>query len=178
MDGPVSIADKLAELSARIDALTVAHEAVTAERDDYRKLYLQTLELCRKLELGIVGPKSERLSPGDAQLTMSLLQMLVGEGTGGTTAAPVQPAPAADTQVATQRRTKPTGRKPLPEKLPRVDIEVLPPEVQHKGIDAFTRIGEEVTETIERRPASLVVVRTHKPKFVRKGREQIGRAHV
>ena len=33
-------------------------------------------------------------------------------------------------------RKKPTGRKPLPDHLPRVDIEVLPEEVQREGLDA------------------------------------------
>jgi hypothetical protein len=54
----------------------------------------------------------------------------------------------------------------------RVDIEVVPEEVERDGRDAFEKIGEEVTETGERRPASLVVVRVHKPKFVRKDRER------
>ncbi len=36
-----------------------------------------------------------------------------------------------------------------------------------------SKIGEDVTETVERRPASIVVVRTHKPKFVPKDRNQI-----
>lgn len=159
-----SIETKLAELSARVDA-------VAAERDQYRALYLKTLELCRKLELGIVGPKRERLSESDAQLTMSMLGMLLPADEGS--AAPPAPAPpAAETTVAAHTRATPTGRKPLPEKLPRVDVEVLPPEVQEKGTDAFVRIGEDVTETVERRPASLVVVRTHKPKFVAKERER------
>jgi transposase len=158
-----SIEAKLVELSARVDGLA-------AERDEYRKLYLQMLERCRKLELGIVGPKSERLSASDAQLTMSMLGMLL-DGTGGS-AAPSAPAPPpVETSIAAHTRAKPTGRKPLPEKLPRVDVEVLPPEVQQKGTDAFVRIGEDVTETVERRPASLVVVRVRKPKFVPKGRE-------
>jgi transposase len=164
-DGSASIAEQLSELSARVDALA-------AERDEYRKLYLQTLELCRKLELGIVGPKRERLSPGDTQLTMSLLHMLLGNGAGRTSAPSEPPSPTAETTVAAHTRAKPTGRKPLPEKLPRVEIEVLPPEVQQKGTDAFVRIGEDVTETVERRPASLVVVRTRKPKFVPKDRER------
>jgi transposase len=43
--------------------------------------------------------------------------------------------------------------------LPRVEIVVLPPEVEKQGRDAFDRIGEDVCETIERRPASLVVAR-------------------
>jgi transposase len=158
-----SIETELAELSARVDALVV-------ERDEYRRLYLQTLELCRKLELGLVGPKRERLSANDAQLTMSMLHMLLGEGAAASPEAsepPAAPAPA-ETEVPAHTRAKPTGRKPLPEHLPRVDVEVLPPEVERQGTDAFVRIGEDVTETVERRPASLVVVRTHKPKFVPK----------
>jgi transposase len=159
-----SIEAKLAELSARVDGLA-------AERDEYRRLYLQTLETCRKLELGLLGARRERLSEGDAQLTMSMLDMLLGDGGGRGTAPPAPPPPPPATPVAAHTRAKPTGRKPLPEKLPRVEVEVLPPEVQQKGTDAFLRIGEDVTETVERRPASLVVVRVRKPKFVPKGRE-------
>ena len=48
---------------------------------------------------------------------------------------------------------------------------LLPPEVEKAGTDAFEQIGEEVTETVERRRASLVVVRIHKPKFVAKNRD-------
>jgi transposase len=164
-DSNASIADQLAELSERVDALTV-------ERNEYRSLYLQTLEICRKLELGIVGPKREKLSPGDAQLTMSLLQLLVEGGRGSSDGVPPPPPVAEGTPVVAHTRATPTGRKPLPEKLPRVDVEVLPPEVQQQGTDAFVRIGEDVTETVERRPASLIVVRTHRPKFVLRDRVQ------
>ncbi|HZF29419.1 MAG TPA: IS66 family transposase [Gammaproteobacteria bacterium] len=171
-----SIESKLADFSARLDTLTAEREAVAAERDEYRKLYLQTLEICRKLELGLIGQKRERLSGTDAQLTMGLLQMLLGEGRAATPAAP--PAPAAETKVAAHTRVKPTGRKPLPEKLPRVDVELLPPEVQRLGLDAFERIGEDVTETVERRQASFVVVRVRKPKFVAKDRARNAETHV
>jgi transposase len=165
-----SIEAKLAALSARVDGLAAERETLAAERDEYRKLYLQMLERCRKLELGVVGPKSERLSASDAQLSMSMLGMLL-DGAGGSAAPPAPAPPPVETSIAAHTRAKPTGRKPLPEKLPRVDVEVLPPEVQQKGTDAFVRIGEDVTETVERRPASLVVVRVRKPKFVAKGRE-------
>jgi transposase len=178
-DSAASIADKLAELQARVDGLAAEREAwsteraaLAEERDEYRKLYLQALELCRKLELGIVGPRRERLSAGDAQLTMSLLGALLGESAGSTPASAETPPLAAETPVAAHTRAKPTGRKPLPEKLPRVEVEVLPPEVQQKGTDAFVRIGEDVTEIVERRPASLVVVRTRRPKFVPRDRER------
>src|SRR6185437_16337837 len=122
MDGAATIEAKLAALSARVDGLAAEREALSAERDEYRKLYLQTLERCRKLELGLMGPKRERLSESDAQLTMSMLGLLLGDGNGGsaTPSAPAPPPP--ETPVAAHTRAKPTGRKPLPEKLPRVDV--------------------------------------------------------
>jgi hypothetical protein len=93
-----SIEAKLAEFSARLDTLA-------AKRNQYRELYLQTLELCRKLELGIVGQKRERQSGRDAQLTMGMRQMLLGEGRPATPAAP--PAPATETKVAADVFTAP-----------------------------------------------------------------------
>ena len=149
--------------SKRLAALEQQVLSLTAQRDQYKKLYLEMLELCRKLERGILGQKREKLPPAEEQLTMSLLALLLGEQ---------PPAPPPVEQVQAQVRAKPTGRKPLPEHLPRVDIEVIPPEVQEKGLESFERIGEDVTETVERRPASLVVVRTHKPKFVPKDRDR------
>lgn len=79
---------------------------------------------------------------------------------------------AAEQEVAGHTRRKPTGRKPLPEHLPRVDIVLLPPEVESKGLDAFEQIGEDVSETIERRPASLAIALVVRPKFIPKERER------
>ena len=162
-----TVDEQLVELHTKIDRLST-------ERDEYRKLYLEALELCRKLEQGILGQKRERLPEADAQLTLEMLSMLVGKGTGQEPTS----ATAEVEQVRAHERRKPTGRKPLPEHLPRVDVEILPPEVQQQGLDAFERIGEDVTETVERRPASLVVVRTHKPKFVAKDRDRLGATEV
>ncbi len=60
------------------------------------------------------------------------------------------------------------GRTPVPEDLPRVEFEVLPEEVKREGLDAFTRIGQETSEVVERRPSSMVVVRVIRPKFLRR----------
>jgi transposase len=173
-DNTVSNEELISALQARNEELTATVAKLVAERDEYRKLYHNMMELCRKLEQGILGQKRERLTQNDAQLTLSILSMLLGEDGRG---AGELPAPAPS-KVREHERQKPTGRKPLPEKLPRVDIEVLPPEVQRQGLDAFEKIGEDVTETVERRPASLVVVRTHKPKFVPKGRDRLAETQV
>jgi len=153
-------------LEGKVVELTAEVARLVAEREQYRKLYLDMLEKCRKLEQGILGSKRERLTGEDASTTLSLLAMLLGQE---------QPAaaPAAEpTNVQAHTRQKPTGRRPLPENLQRVDVEVLPPEVQRLGLDAFERIGEDVTETLERRPGALVVVRVHRPKFVLKERRR------
>jgi transposase len=173
LDAATAAVTQIPENRAELVALV---ERISAERDGYRKLYLETLALCRKLERGLLGQKREKLSAGDAQLSMSLLGMLLaGNGAAGDAAEPV-PAPVEE--VRAHKRTKPTGRKPLPEELPRIDVEVLPPEVQRGGLDAFRRIGEDVTETVEWRRASLVVVRMHKPKFVPKGRDRAAETEV
>jgi len=163
------------DIKTLVVELTATNVRLAAEREQYRKLYLDMLETCRKLEQGILGQKRERLTGADASTTLSLLSMLLGDAAAAPSAAPTVEEP---TPVRAHMRQKPTGRRPLPENLPRVDVEVLPPEVQRRGLDAFERIGEDVTETVERRPGSLVVVRTHKPKFVPRDRKRNAETQV
>lgn len=133
---------------------------MAAERDEYKRLYVALMEQYRKLEAGLTRHQRERFIDGDKeQLVLSLLSMLSPGQT-----LPVEPA--KQLEVAAHKRVAPTGRKPLPEALPRIEIEVTPPEVQRLGLGAFERIGEDVTETVERRPAAVVVVRTVRPKYV------------
>ena len=124
------------------------------------------LALCRKLEAGIIGRGRERDLGDPIQLTISLLGLMTCGAL-----APAAPAEETTETAREHQRAQPTGRKPLPESLPRVEVTDLPPEVEKTGTDAFEQIGEDVTERVERRRASLVVVRTHKPKFVAKNRD-------
>ncbi len=165
----MEIVDDLAALIRRLEEVEKKQAALQAERDHYRALYLEMLERCRKLEKGLVGPKSERLSGDESQLTIGVLETLLSERD---LAEIDELAKANEQEVKAHKRKKPTGRKPLPDHLPRVDIEVLPEEVQREGLDAFERIGEDVSEVLERRPASMVVARIIKPKFVRKDRDE------
>lgn len=158
-----------AELAPMIDQIKKEHEQLrqalsTTEkaRDQYHRLYLELMERCRKLELGLLARKSERLTDGGAQLSFQVLETILGQKGTAEIEEPVRE------RVKAHERTKPTGRQPLPENLPRVNIEIVPEQVQREGLDSFNRIGEEVTEVIERRPASLVVARIIKPKFVSK----------
>lgn len=168
--------DALAAFKAQLEQgevdktqLVAAAEQLASERDRYRELYVKTLELCRKLEKGIIASKRERVADDDAQLRLALLGLLDDSGSKSGEATPSKKEP---TQVPAHTRAKPTGRKPLPEHLPRVEVEVVPDEVQRLGLDAFEKIGEDVSEVVERRPASLVVVRVIRGKFVPKGRDR------
>lgn len=149
------LVDEVAKLQSERDEYRV-------ERDEYKMQYLSLLEAYRKLELGIVGQKRERFISNQAQeVFQAVLDSLK-----------LKPGMTAETEAEgtrveahTRVKPKPTGKQPLPEELPRVEVTVLPPEVERLGLDAFTKIGEDVKETIEKRTAAFVVVRTVRPIF-------------
>ena len=171
MEAEEAAGPDVAGLAARLAALEQAHAALRetlarteAEREQYRTLYVSLVEAYEKLKRGLLGQKAERLPADDRQLTLALLTALL-EAAGADPAPPTQP-------VRAHARTKPVGRKPLPAHLPRVDVELVPLAVQQQGLAQFERIGEEVSEVLERRPASAVVVRVIRPKFVPKARRR------
>ena len=144
--------ESIADLRARIAELERTVE-------EYRKLYLLAREEIAQLKRGLIGRRAERPAVDDPQLSLTVLNLLLGEQT-------THAAPTLE-HVAEHTRSKPV-RKPFPADLPRVRVEVVPPEVEHLGRDAFEQIGVETREVLERRPASIVVVEVLKPKFVRK----------
>jgi transposase len=158
------------EIAKRLDDLEKEVAEIQRQRDEYHRLYLESMERCRMLERGILpSNKSEHLQPSDSQLALSVLGMMLDDRARADVEGALKKAEAV---IPEHTRSKPTGRKPIPENLPRITIEVLPPEVEKLGRDAFEKIGEDVSETIERRPASVVVVRMLRPKFVAKDRKR------
>ena len=153
----------VATLLARIEALATRLARVERERDEYRTLYLLVREENEQLKRGLLGQKAHRAPKDDGQLSLSLLELALGLAGAGDDG-PRQ-------RVPEHERRKPV-RKPLPAHLPRVHIELVPPEVEREGLDAFEQIGSETREVIERRPASVVVVEVVKKKFVRKAERE------
>src|SRR5262249_35264171 len=137
----------------------------------------------------IYGQKAERVDPSQTQLAFNA----VIESLGGL---PVQteqpsatpnPAPDANGQQSEgtspppgcgpkpkERKVTPHGRQKLPEHLPVERIELLPPEAQGDRAASLVRIGEEVSETLEWRPASFVRLQIVRPKFATKGEPESG----
>ena len=148
--GAVERDEVIVDLRARIEELEAEFSRARHERDEYRKLYLLLREQYEKLKRGLLGQKAERFGRGEnaAQLTLAMLGLLLGD------AAEPEKAPAAEIEVPAHQR-KTAVRRPLPENLPHVTIEVLPPEVEREGRDAFEQIGCESRDVLERRPASM-----------------------
>ncbi len=158
----------------RLSALEAAHalriEKLERERDEYKKLVVILQEQVERLKRGLLGQKAERLPANDAQLSLAILNLAMGSE--ATTAQPdAEEEPESEQTIDEHTRRKPS-RNALARELPRVPIEILPPEVQREGLDAFDLVGTETREVLERRSASSVVVQLIYKKFVRKRRER------
>lgn len=133
--------------------------------DEYKKLNRLLQEENERLKRGLLGQKAERFSTNDAQLSLAMLQMAFASGE------PVHSEDPETEQVIAEYTRGKAKRKPLPEDLLRVPIEILPLEVQKEGLDAFNHVGTDVREVLERRAAATVVVQFIYKKFVRKDRD-------
>jgi transposase len=140
-------------------------EKLDRSLDDYRKLVRLLQEENERLKRGLIGQKAERFSTNDAQLSLSMLELAVGSE------APATSEGADAEEVVAEYTRGKAKRKSLPEELPRTTIEIVPPEVQADGLNAFDHVGSDIREVLERRPASTVVVRFVYKKFVRKDRD-------
>ena len=145
-------------LEERAAELARTNAQLEQERDEYRKLVLLLQEQNEKLKRGLLGQKAERLPKNDAQLSLDILELVLGGSSDAATAEEPEASAQDDEQTIAEHTRKKPVRKPLGEHLPRVTVEVLPPEVQKEGLDAFERIGQETRNVLERRPASSVVV--------------------
>ncbi|MGK3958945.1 IS66 family transposase [Sorangium sp. So ce118] len=173
-----SVEEQIRELKDRL--ARAAHE-----RDEYRKLYeLASIEL-ERLRRHIYGQKAEHVDPAQTQLAFdAIVQLLAGSGAqpdAGATSPPEAGDGAAPDGTSGPsgggdkgRQVRPHGRQKLPEHLPVERIELLPPEARDERATALVRIGEEVSETLEWRPASFVRLQIVRPKFAVKGEPEQG----
>lgn len=167
-------------------------EAIRA-RDVYRKLIDELRVEIEKLKLGLIGPKSQRFKgEDDPQLSLQVLAELLGRN--NLEGADIQELAAqllARAQAEAQadagsdgdgggedgdssvhrRDRKPTGRRTAQQDVLKVTLELLPDEVKRLGTEAFERIGQECSTTIERRKSALCEVTVVRPKFRAKTKE-------
>jgi transposase len=166
-----------AALAAERDALRARAEKAEHERNEFRKLYqLVTFEL-ERLKRQLFGKKAETVDPAQVQLAFGPVLAALEKARGGGLAE-VEAVESelsklrerAEAEVARRKAEKkpptPHGRRDLSlEDLPVEEIILEPPERLIPGGEALVLVGEEVSEHIDRRPASLVRVRVVRRKY-------------
>ncbi len=176
-----------AELEKRFVQQEKQLEHVTHERDEYRKLYeLAQIEL-ERTRRHLFGQKAERVDPAQTQLALDAVVQTIRDSAGTGEPASSLPnqsdtngsqgdgaPPPANPPKANERKHTPHGRQKLPEHLPIEEIVIMPPEVSGELAESLVRIGEDVSETLEWRAATMVRLRIVRPKFAFKGEPERG----
>ena len=148
-------------------ALAAQLAAVTEERDEYRKLVRHLREEVERLKRGLLGQKAERLPANDAQLSLMMLGLALGDqaaANAGGTASRAGRRSAHTAQTCAQATARASAA--------HAD-RIVPPEVEREP-EAFELIGTDVRAVLERRPSATVVLEILYKKFVRKDRTRGG----
>lgn len=169
--------DQNAALAAERDALRVRAEKAEHERNEFRKLYLLVTYELERLKRQLFGQKAETVDPAQVQFVfgpvLAALEKARGGGLAEAQAVETELSKLRERAAAEVSRRKAEKKPPAPhgrrdlskEDLPVEEIVIEPPERRLPGGEALVRIGEEVAEHIDRRPASLVRVRVVRPKY-------------
>jgi hypothetical protein len=68
-----SLVVDVAEIAQRLDKLERRVATAEQDRDQYKRLYLEMMDRCRRLELGRMSSKSELMPQDDEQLSLDVL---------------------------------------------------------------------------------------------------------
>jgi len=164
---------RLAEFSAALGRERVERERASHERDEYKKLYeLVMLELERVKRHLRAQNKSERVDAQQVQLAFAEVAKLIVPPELAQAIADQEneqaSTPERETEKEPGKRQGAHGRGKLPEHLPVERIEVEPPAALRSCSccgQAKVKIGEETTDRLDFRPASLVHVQIARIKY-------------
>jgi transposase len=172
-DEPSPVAEDLESLKA---ALATAHAElaeVRAQRSDDQALIAHLKLEIAKLNRHRYGPHAERTARLLDQMELQL-EELEASATGDEIAAEI--AAAKTTTVAAFTRNRP-ARKPFPEHLPRERVLVPGPSAcLCCGGTRLSKLGEDVTETLEVIPRQWKVIQHVREKFACRDCEKISQA--
>jgi len=145
------------------------HKQLTSNTHEIEHLKL-VIEKYRRM---IFGRKSEKLTGELEQLEFRLEELETAQAAEEAAQAATEATQACSTQADSKRRSRP-ARKPLPEDLPREVVTHLPAHNCCPDCgSALRQFGEDVSEQLERMPASFKVIRHVRPKFACAGCESV-----
>ena len=163
-EDPAALAAMIAalrgELAEERSARRIAELGLQAKTLEAERLRVQIARLRHER----FGRSSERLAGEVEQLELRLDEVLADiAATGSSDDAEDEAASAKAPEEKVRRR----GRKPLPDSLPRRDVEHLPAEgcTCRSCNSTLRKMGEDVTEILEYRPGRFEVVRHVRPAF-------------
>jgi transposase len=160
--------ETLRALLAQRDVLIAEHEAALAERD--AELRNAGFEI-EKMKVQLATLRHERYGRSSEKLAAEAdqLEMLIGDLEENQAE---REAAAAEKERRTKEKSgnqrKPATRRPLPEHLPRETVVHEPVLACRCGCTdpaRLTRLGESVTEVLEKIPARLKVIRHVRPRY-------------
>ena len=145
------------------------HKQLTSNTHEIEHLKL-VIEKYRRM---IFGKKSEKLTGELEQLEFRLEELETAQAAEEARQAATEAAQPPATPTASKRRSRP-ARKPLPEDLPREVVTHLPSHDCCPDCGgALRKFGEDVSEQLERIPATFKVIRHVRPKFACAGCERV-----
>ena len=164
------------DIEALRAALAVAEaraEAAVAKASNAEAIIASLTLMVEKLRREIYGQRSERKARLLDQLELELEEL---EARASEDELAAEQAAAKTSTVKSFSRRRPS-RKPFPEHLPRERVVVPAPEVCGCcGSDRLSKLGEDITETLEVIPRSWKVVQTVREKFTCRDCEKISQA--
>lgn len=160
---------------ADVVTLRARHTETVAMLEALKKAYDKLLFEHELLKRQVLGPKAERIKNAKAQEELPLLEFLaaIGRLQDGDETALGAAQKALDEATKKlgelQKRRKPKtphGRRQLQlEDLPLLRVVLLPAERLAPGGDKLIKVGEEVTQLVERTPASVVRLEVVREKY-------------
>jgi len=172
-DEPSPVAEDVEALKAALATAQAELAEVRARRSDDQALIAHLKLEIAKLNRHRYGPHAERTARLLDQMELRL-EELEASATGDEIAAEI--AAAKTTKVAAFTRTRP-ARKPFPGHLPRERVVVLGPGAcLCCGGTRLSKLGEDVTETLEVIPRQWKVIQHVREKFTCRDCEKISQA--
>jgi transposase len=157
-----------------LKALVIAKHLESLEQHKSDTEQIEHLKLViEKYRRMIFGRKSEKLTGELEQLEFRLEELETAKAAEEAAQATTEATQPASTQTDSKRRSRP-ARKPLPEDLPREVVTHLPAHNCCPDCGgALRQFGEDVSEQLERIPASFKVIRHVRPKFACAGCQSV-----
>ncbi len=156
-----------------LKALVIAQHSELLEHHSNAQEIERLKLIIEKYRRMIFGRKSEKLTAQLEQLEFRLEELETAQAADDAVQAAMEAAQQSSTQTTTKPRRRPV-RKPLPEDLPRVVVTHLPPHTCCPDCGgALRQFGEDVSEQLERIPATYKVIRHVRPKFACAGCERV-----